>query len=60
MIFAPDHVAPLSLERMKATLKPRILCEFLKLKMRSKKSKRSPFGRTTIWFPIVWLIVPGS
>src|SRR5437868_10173820 len=48
-VVGPDQVAPLSVERSTATLTPRTLWAFLKLKISMKESTSVPSGSTTIW-----------
>ena len=49
------HVAPPSVDLMKATLYPRFPPAFEKFWIRLKKSYSAPVWRsTTIWLPIVW------
>jgi hypothetical protein len=57
--IGPDQVPPLSVERMTAAVKPRFRFAPT-LRMRLNSITRSPFGRTTIWLPIVWALLPGS
>jgi hypothetical protein len=55
------HVAPRSCETMRETkIGPRPSRRRERLTMSPKKSKSSPCGLTTIWFPIVCLFAPVS
>jgi hypothetical protein len=63
MISFLVHVAPWSVERIAAMLKPPVSCSFLAPRSRVKTSSSSPLkaalsGRTTTRLPIVWAMVP--
>src|SRR5215211_3388725 len=61
MIAWSDQVTPLSVERITAALKPRVLLLFWWDLIRRNPSTRSPLsGSATIWFEIVWFCSPGS
>src|SRR6266487_4130415 len=60
MIARLDQVAPLSVERMIATLSPRVPWLFWRVLNRKNPSSSVPLGSATIWLEMVPFCVPGS